>query len=63
VHRDVVCFVALYFILGLVRAGVMRVPFVIHVPGMDLYDPAADVTGFGVPANVIADFEPSLHVA
>jgi hypothetical protein len=57
VHRDVIGLVALDFILRIIRAGVMSVSLVIGVSCMDLDDPAADLTGFGVPRHVIANLE------
>jgi hypothetical protein len=57
VHRDVIGLIALDFILRIIRAGVMSVSLVIGVSCMDLDDPAADMTGFGVPRHVIANLE------
>jgi hypothetical protein len=47
-------FVTLNLILGIVFTGVMRIALVVGVSGVHLDDGAADVTGFGVPAHVIA---------
>ena len=61
-HGDVVCFVALDLILRLAFRGVMRVPFIVHVSRMDLYDSAADMAGLGVPGHMIANFESPCHI-
>jgi hypothetical protein len=57
-----VCFIAFYFVLRLVLAGVMRVPLVIDVLRMDLDNPAADMPGLGIPGDVVADFESLSHL-
>lgn len=59
-HRDVVGFGTFDFVLGIILARVMGVPFVVDVVCMHLDDRAADVPGFRVPRHEIADFE-SLH--
>ena len=58
---DMIGLVALYFILGIVRPRVVYVPLVIDILCVHLDDCSADVPGFGVPSNVIADFEFSSH--
>ena len=61
VHRDVVCLVALDFVLWIIRARVMRVSLVIEIFRMDLDDLARNVPSLRIPADVIADFETSRH--
>ena len=61
-HGDMVRFIAFNFTLRLVLTGVMRVPLVIHVSLMDFDNPAADMSGLGIPGNVIADFEAVCHL-
>ena len=61
-HGDVVRFVAFDFILRILWAGVMCVAFIINGFGVDLDNPAADPTGFGIPSDVIADFELFSHL-
>ena len=56
-HRDVIGFVTRDLILRIIPGGVMRIAFVIDVLRVHLYDPAGDLTGFGIPGNVIANFE------
>ena len=55
--------VALDFILGFGRAGVMDVTLVIHITGVDHDDRAADVSGFGIPREVIAHPEVVVHLS
>jgi len=52
---DVVGLVALDFVLGIVGRGAMGVALIVEVRSVDFDDSAADVSGFGVPADVIAD--------
>ena len=61
-HGDMVRFIAFDLVLWLVLAGMVRVPLVIHVRRMDLDNPAADVSGLGIPGDVIADFEVFSHL-
>jgi hypothetical protein len=61
-HGDMVGFIAFDFIVRLIRAGMMRVSFVICVLCMDFDNPAADVSGFRIPGDVIADFEMCCHI-
>ena len=56
-HGDVIGPVTLDFVLRLILAGVARVPLVFGVACMNFDDPAADPSGFGIPSDVIADFE------
>src|SRR5256886_16918852 len=60
-HGDVVGLVALDFILWLILACVVRVPFVINIFGVHLDDRPGDVSSLRVPGHVIADLECSLH--
>src|SRR5438874_811337 len=55
-HGNMIGLIALDFILRLVLSGVMRVALVIRVLRMDLYNPAADMPGLGIPRDVIAHF-------
>lgn len=61
-HGDVIGFVAFDFILRFVWTGVAGVALVIRVSSMDLSDRAADVAGFRIPRNVIADFKTFAHL-
>src|SRR6185437_15751379 len=61
VGRNVVGLVAPDLVLRVILAGVVRVALVVEVPGVDLDDGAADVAGFRVPGDVIADFEFGWH--
>ena len=56
-HGDVVRSIALDFVLRIVWAGMMRIAFVIHVVGMNPDNPAADMSGFGIPCNMVSDFK------
>src|SRR5438309_12072166 len=60
-HGDVVGLVALDFILWLILARVVGVPFVIKAFRVHIDDRPADVPGLRVPGHVIADLECSLH--
>src|SRR5205823_941201 len=60
-HGDVVGLVALDFILWLILACVVNVPFVINIFGVHLDDRPGDVSSLRVPGHVIADLECSLH--
>ena len=60
-HGDMLSFIAFDFILWLIRIGVMHVSFVIHVLGMNLDNPPADMSSLGIPGDVIADFETFRH--
>src|SRR5207253_3798924 len=60
-HGDVVGLVALDFILWLILARVVCVPFVINIFGVHLDDRPGDVSSLRVPGHVIADLECSLH--
>ncbi len=57
VGGDVVGFVAFYFVLRVVFVCVVGVAFVVEIFGVHLDDLAAYMAGFGIPANVVADFE------
>lgn len=46
-HRDMVGFIALNFILRIIRSGVVNVSFVIDISRMNLDDLAADALPFG----------------
>lgn len=61
-HGDVVRLVAFYLVLRLVRRGVVRVPLVIRILRMNFDNPAADMSGLGIPGHVIADFESFYHL-
>jgi hypothetical protein len=61
-HRDVIRLVAFDLVLRLVFAGVVDIPFEIHVPNMNLDDPAADMPRLGIPGDVIADLEAPAHL-
>jgi len=54
-------FVTFDFVLRIIARCMMYVAFPQHAPGMYSDDGAAHVTGFGVPGNVISNFECSFH--
>ena len=56
-HGNVIRLVALDFILGLVRTGVMGMALVVHIFGMDLYDLSTDPARLRVPGYMVANFE------
>lgn len=58
---NVIGLVAFDLVLRIVFAGMMRIAFVIKIPRMDLDDLPADMPGFGIPGDVIADFERVFH--
>lgn len=60
-HGDVIGLVALDLILRIILARVMDVSFVVRIFRVNLNDPATDAARLGVPANVIAHFEPDRH--
>jgi hypothetical protein len=53
--------VALDLVLRIVLAGVVRVPFIVEILGVDLDDAAGHVSGLRVPAHVIAGLEFLCH--
>ena len=61
VHRDVIGLVALDLVLRIGFAATVRVALVVGIARVHLDDRSAHVTGFGIPANVIADFERMAH--
>src|SRR3546814_4352377 len=62
VGGDVVGPVAFDLVLRIIRRRVMSVTLVIEVAVVDLHDRAADVAGFRIPGDVIADFQSAGHV-
>jgi hypothetical protein len=63
VNGYMVRFAAFDLILGIIRSGVMGISFVVKVFGVDLCDRSGDVAGFGVPGDVVADFEGGFHMS
>ena len=61
VHGDVPGLVAFDLILRLGLAGMVGVALLVHVAGMHLDDFSADVAGFGIPSDVVADLEGMWH--
>lgn len=57
VGGDVVGFVAFYFVLRVVFVCVVSVAFVVEIFGVHFDDLAANAACFGIPADVVADFE------
>jgi hypothetical protein len=47
--------------LRIILAAMARVTLVLGVTRMHFGDLAADVTGFGIPAHVVADLEDMTH--
>src|SRR3546814_9288653 len=62
VGGDVVGPVAFDLVLRIIRRRVMSVTLVIEVAVVDFHDRAADVAGFRIPGDVIADFQSAGHV-
>ena len=60
---DMIGLVTLDFVLGIVRRGVMHIPLVVEVTGVDGDDRARHPAGLGVPGHMIADPETSSHRA
>lgn len=60
-HRNMIGFATLDFILRVVFARVMGVSFVIEVFRMNFDDLAADMASLRVPGYMIADFELFRH--
>src|ERR1035437_1866534 len=61
VHRQVVALVALYFILRLILARMMRIAFVSNVLCVRLDNSSRDIPSLRIPGNLIADFEFVCH--
>ena len=61
VHGDVISFVALDLILRITFSGVMHVTFVLHVVRVYLDDIAFNVSGFGVPSDMVSNRELLYH--
>lgn len=59
---DVICFIALDEILGLLFGGVVGVALEFHVGNQFLYDSAGDPACFRIPGDVIASFERLGHL-
>ena len=57
VHRDVVRFVALDFVLRIIGAGMVGVSLVVCIFRVNLDDRAADMTSFRVPSHMVANLE------
>jgi hypothetical protein len=61
-HSDMIRLVAFDFILRLIFSGMMSVALVIRILRMDPDNPATDVTGLGIPSDVITLFEMFSHL-
>src|SRR6516225_5224438 len=61
VQTDMVGLVALDLILRLVRARVMDIALVVHVPGVNAQDGSAHPASLRIPAHMIANLECSRH--
>jgi hypothetical protein len=57
VHGDVISFVALDLILWIAFSAVMHITFVLHVVRVFLDDNAFNVSGFGVPSDMVSNSE------
>jgi hypothetical protein len=55
--------VALDLVLRIVAARVGNVALLVHVAGMHAHHPAANTTGFRIPADMISDLEALCHEA
>jgi hypothetical protein len=53
----VVSLIALDLVLGIIAARVMDITFVVHIFYVHFHDSAADAASFGIPADMIANFE------
>jgi hypothetical protein len=58
---DMIRPIALDFVLGVVRAGVMGVALVIDVLHMHSHDMTGNAASLGIPAYVITDLETARH--
>lgn len=61
VQGDVVRLIALDLVLGIFRARVVRIPFVVDVLDMHFEDCSANATSFRVPGHMIANSEFMCH--
>jgi hypothetical protein len=61
VDGDVISFVALDLILRITFSGVMHVTFVLHVVRVFLDDDAFNVSGFGIPSDMVSNSESLRH--
>ena len=57
VHGDVISFIALDLILRITFSAVMHVTFVLHVVRVFLDDNAFNISGFGVPSDMVSNSE------
>ena len=53
-HRNVIGLIALDFVPRFILAGVIHIPLVINVLDVDPDNPAADGSGFRIPAHVMS---------
>jgi hypothetical protein len=61
VQGDVIGLIAFNFVLGIVFAGVMSIPFVIEIFGVHFHNLATDPASLRVPDYALADLESFLH--
>jgi hypothetical protein len=57
VQGDVVSLIAYDLVLGIATARVMDITLIFHVFYVYFHYPAADAASFGIPADMVADFE------
>lgn len=62
VRRNMISLVAFDFVLGIIFRCVMGMTLVVEVAGMNLDDRPRYPARLGIPAHVIADFEPLRHI-
>ncbi len=60
-YGNMVSFVALDLVLGIVGICVVHVSLVVKIPFVHFDDRSRDVPSFGIPGDVIADIELSGH--
>jgi hypothetical protein len=61
--RDVICLVALDFVLRIVFRGAMHMTLVVEVSAVDGNNGARHPASLGIPANMIAKLESLCHFA
>jgi hypothetical protein len=61
VQGNMIRFVALDLVLGIVRARVVGIAFVVNIPDVYAHDMTTDPAGFGIPTDVVTDFEYLCH--
>lgn len=61
VRGDMIGGVTLDLVLRILSIRMMRVTLVVEITGVDLDDPAADLSGLGIPTDMVAHLEVRGH--